>query len=53
MQCAFRCVGIRARPRIHDQLEGVRHIGYSTILMGGMRDPYILSQYILSEIDSL
>jgi hypothetical protein len=26
------------------KLEGVRQIGYSTILMGGVRDPYILSQ---------
>jgi hypothetical protein len=26
------------------KLEGVRHVGYSTILMGGVRDPYILAQ---------
>jgi hypothetical protein len=25
------------------KLEGVRHVGYSTILMGGVRDPYILA----------
>jgi hypothetical protein len=34
---------------VHDpeytiKLEGVRQIGYSTILMGGVRDPYILAQ---------
>ncbi|MGC2415969.1 MAG: acyclic terpene utilization AtuA family protein [Stellaceae bacterium] len=26
------------------KLEGVRQVGYSTILMGGVRDPYILAQ---------
>lgn len=26
------------------KLEGVRRVGYSTILMGGVRDPYILAQ---------
>jgi hypothetical protein len=26
------------------KLEGVRRVGYSTILMGGVRDPYILEQ---------
>jgi hypothetical protein len=31
-------------PEYTIKLEGVRHIGYSTILMGGVRDPYILSQ---------
>ena len=34
---------------VHDpeytiKLEGVRRAGYSTILMGGVRDPYILAQ---------
>jgi hypothetical protein len=26
------------------KLEGVRHVGHSTVLMGAVRDPYILSQ---------
>jgi hypothetical protein len=31
-------------PEYTIKLEGVRRIGYSTILMGGVRDPYILAQ---------
>ena len=31
-------------PEYTIKLEGVRHVGYSTILMGGVRDPYILAQ---------
>src|SRR5579863_9180962 len=31
-------------PEYTIKLEGVRHAGYSTIVMGGVRDPYILSQ---------
>ena len=34
-------------PEYTIKLEGVRRVGYSTILMGGVRDPYILA-----EIDS-
>jgi Acyclic terpene utilisation family protein AtuA len=44
-----RAVRVSGSEFVHDpeytiKLEGVRHIGYSTILMGGVRDPYILSQ---------
>ena len=31
-------------PEYTIKLEGVRRVGYSTILMGGVRDPYILAQ---------
>ena len=31
-------------PEYTIKLEGVRQVGYSTILMGGVRDPYILAQ---------
>jgi hypothetical protein len=31
-------------PEYTIKLEGVRQVGYSTILMGGVRDPYILGQ---------
>ena len=44
-----RAVRVSGSQFVHDpeytiKLEGVRHVGYSTILMGGVRDPYILSQ---------
>jgi len=42
-RCAFRGRN-SSMTRIHHQLEGVRQVGYSTILMGGVRDPYILAQ---------
>lgn len=47
-----RAVRVSGSEFVHDpeytiKLEGVRRVGYSTILMGGVRDPYILS-----EIDS-
>ena len=32
-------------PEYTIKLEGVRRVGYSTILMGGVRDPYILAQF--------
>jgi hypothetical protein len=48
VQCAFPGRNFVEDPEYTFKLEGVRHIGYSTILMGGVRDPYILSQ-----IDSL
>ncbi len=31
-------------PEYTIKLEGVRQVGYSTIVMGGVRDPYILAQ---------
>ena len=47
-----RAVRVSGSEFVHDpeytiKLEGVRRVGYSTILMGGVRDPYILA-----EIDS-
>jgi Domain of unknown function (DUF4387)/Acyclic terpene utilisation family protein AtuA len=44
-----RAVRVSGSEFVHDpeytiKLEGVRHVGYSTILMGGVRDPYILAQ---------
>jgi len=47
-----RAVRVSGSEFVHDpeytiKLEGVRQVGYSTILMGGVRDPYILA-----EIDS-
>ena len=44
-----RAVRVSGSEFVHDpeytiKLEGVRQAGYSTILMGGVRDPYILAQ---------
>jgi hypothetical protein len=44
-----RAVRVSGSEFVHDpeytiKLEGVRQSGYSTILMGGVRDPYILAQ---------
>jgi Acyclic terpene utilisation family protein AtuA len=44
-----RAVRVSGSEFAHDpeytiKLEGVRQVGYSTILMGGVRDPYILAQ---------
>jgi hypothetical protein len=44
-----RAVRVSGSEFTHDpeytiKLEGVRQVGYSTILMGGVRDPYILAQ---------
>ena len=44
-----RAVRVSGSEFMHDpeytiKLEGVRRVGYSTILMGGVRDPYILAQ---------
>ncbi len=44
-----RAVRVSGSKFVHDpeytiKLEGVRRVGYSTILMGGVRDPYILEQ---------
>jgi hypothetical protein len=44
-----RAVRVSGSKFVHDpeytiKLEGVRQVGYSTILMGGVRDPYILAQ---------
>jgi hypothetical protein len=44
-----RAVRVLGSEFVHDpeytiKLEGVRQVGYSTILMGGVRDPYILAQ---------
>ena len=44
-----RAVRVSGSEFVHDpeytiKLEGVRQVGYSTILMGGVRDPYILAQ---------
>jgi hypothetical protein len=44
-----RAVRVSGSEFMHDpeytiKLEGVRQVGYSTILMGGVRDPYILAQ---------
>jgi hypothetical protein len=44
-----RAVRVRGSEFVHAaeytiKLEGVRQAGYSTILMGGVRDPYILAQ---------
>jgi len=44
-----RAVRVSRSEFVHDaeytiKLEGVRKVGYSTILMGGVRDPYILAQ---------
>ena len=44
-----RVVRVSGSEFVHDpeytiKLEGVRQAGYSTILMGGVRDPYILAQ---------
>jgi hypothetical protein len=44
-----RAVRVSGSVFVHDpeytiKLEGVRQAGYSTILMGGVRDPYILAQ---------
>jgi Acyclic terpene utilisation family protein AtuA len=44
-----RVVRVSGSEFMHDReytikLEGVRRVGYSTILMGGVRDPYILAQ---------
>jgi hypothetical protein len=44
-----RAVRVSGSEFVHDpeytiKLEGVRQVGYSTILMGGVRDPYILVQ---------
>jgi Acyclic terpene utilisation family protein AtuA len=44
-----RVVRVSGSEFVHDpeytiKLEGVRRVGYSTIVMGGVRDPYILEQ---------
>jgi hypothetical protein len=44
-----RAVRVSGSEFVHDpeytiKLEGVRQVGYSTIVMGGVRDPYILAQ---------
>jgi hypothetical protein len=44
-----RAVRVSGSEFVHDpeytiKLEGVREVGYSTILMGGVRDPYILTR---------
>jgi hypothetical protein len=44
-----RAVRVSGSEFVHDpeytiKLEGVRRVGYSTILMGGVRDPFILAQ---------
>src|SRR5580704_15986837 len=44
VRCAFRGRSSCMTPNTRSSWKGVRRVGYSTILMGGVRDPYILAQ---------